>query len=290
MAVKGFHGQVVGRRYDRWRGDPAANHNRGQRFQRGLHLQRREHLIADRALLCCDVDGLGRIDALAEEAAHHVGEHDSCGYQYRRFFDRPAHRFGAGRAGVDTQEFRRALVDQALAPHQRGMGYHVGGQQCLELVDGIQTMDQEVGQHGQPVVCDEFGCGFGEQSKGPWAGTPGIAWQRCGRPLGFEARDVGGQQKISGPPLLPYLAEHPVDFPGGRRWHEIGLGTGDFPAYPEEVLEIAVAQRMMQSPASALRVFRWPADDVHHRHMLGVTARDRIGRRELADSECGYHS
>jgi hypothetical protein len=138
-------------------------------------------------------------------------------------------------------------------------------------------MDQEIGQHGQLVVCDEFGCGFGKQSKGPRTGTPGIAWQRCGRPLGFEARDVGGQQKISGPPLLPYLAEHPVDFPGGRRWHEIGLGTGDFPAYPEEMLEIAVAQRMMQSPASALRVFRWPADDVHHRHMLGVTARDRIG-------------
>ena len=68
------------------------------------------------------------------------------------------------------------------------------------------------------------------------------------------------------------------------------MGAGDFPAYPEEVLEIAVAQRMMQSPTGALRVFRRPADDVHHRHMLGVTARDRVGRGKLADSECGYHS
>jgi hypothetical protein len=55
------------------------------------------------------------------------------------------------------------------------------------------------------------------------------------------------------------------------------LGTGDFPAYPEEVLEIAVSQRMMQGAASALCVFGRSSDDVNHRNVLGVTAGDRVG-------------
>src|SRR5581483_2000388 len=47
---------------------------------------------------------------------------------------------------------------------------------------------------------------------------------------------------------------------------------------------------MMQRPAAALRVFGRPADDVHHRYMLGIAARDGVGRRKLADTECRYHS
>ena len=66
---------------------------------------------------------------------------------------------GAGGAGIDAQEFRCTLVDQAFAPHQRGVRHDVGRQQRLELVDGIEPMDQQVGQHRQLVVADEFGCG-----------------------------------------------------------------------------------------------------------------------------------
>jgi hypothetical protein len=97
---------------------------------------------ADGALLRPDVDGPGRVDALAEEAAHHVGEHDSRCDEHGRFFDRPAYRLGAGGAGVDTQEFRCALVDQAFAPHQRRVRHDVGRQQRLEIADGIQPVDQ----------------------------------------------------------------------------------------------------------------------------------------------------
>ena len=151
-------------------------------------------------------------------------------------------------------------------------------------------MNQQVGQHGELVVGDEFGCGLDEQRQGPWTGAAGVARQRRGRRLGLEARHVGGQQQISGSPLLTHLAEHPIDLPGRRRRHEIGLRTGDFPAHPQKVLEVAVAQRMMQRPARALRVLRRAADDVHDRHVLGVAARDRVGRRKLTDTECGYHS
>src|ERR1700733_10875451 len=47
---------------------------------------------------------------------------------------------------------------------------------------------------------------------------------------------------------------------------------------------------MVQSPPRALSVFRRAADDVHHRHVFGVAARDGIGCRKLADPECGYYS
>ena len=33
----------------------------------------------------------------------------------------------------------------------------------------------------------------------------------------------------------------------------------------------------------------YAADDMYHGYLLGVATRDRIGRRELADSECRYH-
>ena len=57
-----------------------------------------------------------------------------------------------GRPGIDAQEVRRALVEQALAPHQRGVRHHVGGQQRLQLGDRLKSVHQEVGQHGHLVV------------------------------------------------------------------------------------------------------------------------------------------
>ena len=54
------------------------------------------------------------------------------------------------------------------------------------------------------------------------------------------------------------------------------------------MLEVAVAERVMHHPSGALGVLRRRADDVHHGHMLGVTAGDRVGRRQLADPERGH--
>lgn len=121
------------------------------------------------------------------------------------------------------------------------------------------------------------------------AGAAGVAGQRRSGRFSGEACYVAGQQYISWTLLLPYLGQHPIYFSTGRCRHEIGLGTGDFTADPEKVLEVAVAEGMMQCPASALGVFGRAANNVHHWHMLGVTARDRIGHRELADPECRYH-
>src|ERR1700758_5758126 len=47
---------------------------------------------------------------------------------------------------------------------------------------------------------------------------------------------------------------------------------------------------MMQGPPGALGVFGGAADDMHHGHVLGVAARDRIGRREFTYPECRYQS
>ena len=170
------------------------------------------------------------------------------------------------------------------------MRHHVRRKQRLELFDGLQAMDQQVGEHGQLVVADEFGGGIDEQRQRPGAGAAGVAGQWAGGRLGGEARHVGGQQYVAGPLLLPHLAEYPVNLPAGRRRHEIGLGAGDFAADPEEVLEVAVAERMVQRPPGALRILGGAADDVDDGHMLGVAARDRIGRREFTHAECRYHS
>lgn len=188
-----------------------------------------------------------------------------------------------------TQEVRRALVEQALPPHQRGVRHHVGGQQRLEFFDGLQAMNQQIGEHRQLVVGNEFDGGLGEQRQRARAGAAGVAGQRRSGRFSGEACYVAGQQYISWTLLLPYLGQHPIYFSTGRCRHEIGLGTGDFTADPEKVLEVAVAEGMMQCPASALGVFGRAANNVHHWHMLGVTARDRIGHRELADPECRYH-
>src|SRR5438270_1804347 len=45
---------------------------------------------------------------------------------------------------------------------------------------------------------------------------------------------------------------------------------------------------MVHRSPGALRVFGRAADDVHDRHVLGVTARDRIGRRKFTYAECRY--
>ena len=151
-------------------------------------------------------------------------------------------------------------------------------------------MHQQVGKHGQLVVTDEFGGGIGEHRQRAGAGAAGVAGQRRLRGFGGEARHVGGQQDVAGPLLLTHLAEHPVDLSAGRCGHEIGLGTSDFAADPEEVLEVAVAEGMVQRPPGALGVFGGAADDVHDGHVLGVAASDRVGRRQLTDAECRYHS
>ena len=39
----------------------------------------------------------------------------------------------------------------------------VGGQQCLELGNRLQAVHQQIGEHRQLVVADEFGCVVDEQ-------------------------------------------------------------------------------------------------------------------------------
>jgi hypothetical protein len=68
------------------------------------------------------------------------------------------------------------------------------------------------------------------------------------------------------------------------------VDTSDFAADPEEVLEVPVAERMVQRPPGALGVFGGAADYMQHRHVLGVAAGDRVGRREFTYPECRYHS
>ena len=158
------------------------------------------------------------------------------------------------------------------------MRHHVGRQQGLQLFHRLQAMDQQVGKHGQLAVADELGGGLDEQRQRTGAGAAGVAGQRRAGRFGGEAGHVGGHQDVSGPLLLAHLAKYPVYFPGRRCRHEIGLGAGDFAADPEEVLEVAVAERVVQRPAGALGVLRGAADDMHHRHVLGVAPRDRVGR------------
>jgi len=62
----------------------------------------------------------------------------------------------------------------------------------------------------------------------------------------------------------------PVDLAGRVSGNEIGLRTGDFTTYPQEVLEVAVAERVMHHASGALGVLRRRTDDVHHGYMLGV--------------------
>ena len=169
------------------------------------------------------------------------------------------------------------------------MWHHVGRQQRLELFDRLQAMDQQVGEHRQLVVTDDSGGGFDEHRQRAGAGAAGVARQRGTGWFGGEPRHVGGQQYVSGQLVLAHLGEHPVDLSAGRCRHEIGLRTGDFAAYPEEVLEVAVAERVVQRPAGALGVFGGAADDVHDRHVLGVAAGDRVASREFSDAECRYH-
>ncbi|EUA92926.1 hypothetical protein I551_0545 [Mycobacterium ulcerans str. Harvey] len=55
------------------------------------------------------------------------------------------------------------------------------------------------------------------------------------------------------------------------------------------MLEVAIAERVVQRPAGALGVLGGSAHDVHHRYVFGVAARDGVGRGKLADSESRYH-
>ncbi len=83
---------------------PAPLQDVGQCVQRRAHFQRREHFTGHTALVLADIDGSGRVDPLAEEAADHVGEHHPRGHQHGRVFDRGPHPLGAGRSCVDPQE------------------------------------------------------------------------------------------------------------------------------------------------------------------------------------------
>ena len=54
------------------------------------------------------------------------------------------------------------------------------------------------------------------------------------------------------------------------------------------MLEVSVAQRVVQRPAGGLSVFGGTADYVHHGYVLGIATRDRIGGREFTHPECRY--
>jgi len=47
---------------------------------------------------------------------------------------------------------------------------------------------------------------------------------------------------------------------------------------------------MVQRPPGALGIFGGAADDVYDGHMFGIAAGDRVGCRELTNTECRYQS
>lgn len=51
------------------------------------------------------------------------------------------------------------------------------------------------------------------------------------------------------------------------------------------MLEVAVAESVVDNETGALGVLRRCTDDVHDGNMLGITAGDGVGRRQLADAE-----
>lgn len=101
------------------------------------------------------------------------------------------------------------------------MRHHVGGQQRLEFFDGLQAMNQQIGEHRQLVVGNEFDGGLGEQRQRARAGAAGVAGQRRSGRFSGEACYVAGQQYISWTLLLPYLGQHPIYFSTGRCRHEM---------------------------------------------------------------------
>ena len=151
-------------------------------------------------------------------------------------------------------------------------------------------MDQQVGQHGQLVVRDEFG-----------AASMNIA-----APAGWCRRCSGATARSGGSVWKRATSVDSSRYPG-RRCSRTSDSTRSISLVAVAGMRLACAQvisrlirkKCSKSPSpsewcSARRV-PWAsldgaADDVHDRHVLGVTARDRVGCREFADAECGYHS
>ena len=161
----------------------------------------------------------------------------------------------------------------------------VRAQERLQLRNRLQPVHEEVGEHRQLMCADEIRGRLGEQRQRPRAGVVGVPRQRGLRRFDGELGDVGGQQEVPGPLLLAHLREHTVDLAGGGRGRQIGLRAGDFTRHPQEALEVAIAEGMVDDPPGRLGVLRGGADHVDHGDVLGIAAGDGVRRRQLADAE-----
>ena len=110
------------------------------------------------------------------------------------------------------------------------------------------------------------------------------------RPRGREhrqVRDVGGNREVDRTRGAQRRAQHPVDLLRGGGGTQVGLGRGDLGRHPGEVTVVAARQVVMQRGGGFPGGQGRGADDVHDGHGLGVGARDRVHRGQLADAERG---
>ncbi len=264
-----------------------------QRLQRGQsrrQLQRREGRRPDARRAGAELDRAGTGDPLAEQPAVEVGELDAGEDQCGGVLDgAPGLLRAAGRARVGPGEGGRALVDQALGPRRRRVRDRARGQQPLQLRGRPEPVHQQPGEHAdvhhRPGAVEQPPRGLDERVERLRIGGVGVPRQRLGRRGRRGLRDVGGHEQVAGQASIPDLAEHPVDLRDGVVRRQRGTGAGDRRVHRHEVPELAVAEAVVDRAAQGLCRERRCADDMHHRHVLGVAAGDRVDGAELADAE-----
>jgi len=159
----------------------------------------------------------------------------------------------------------------------------------LQLRGRAEPVHQQPGEHAdvrdRPGAFEQAPRGVDEGVERIRVGGVGGPGQGLGRRCGRGLCDVGGYEQVAGQAPVPDLGEHPVDLRDGVVRRQRGAGAGDRGVHRHEVPELAVAEAVVDRAALGLCCERRCADDVHHRHVLGVAAGDRVDGAELADAE-----
>jgi len=105
--------------------------------------------------------------------------------------------------------------------------------------------------------------------------------------LHLHGRHVDGQRQIAGTTGLQRTDDHPINLSRGVVGGKLCRCRTDFCGHANKMLEIAIAQRMMNTIPLQLGLRRRRANDMDHRQILGITARNAINRAELAHTKRG---
>ena len=221
----------------------------------------------------------GRVDLVEADAA---GVDDEVGT-----LDRLEDGGGRGGPRIDPDELGMGLGQDPLVHRHRGERAAQRLDQRPEPVLELEPRDRVGGEDGQrPGGLDPLG----DRRDGPGQVGAAGGLRVRGRRRTVDRRDgiIGGDEDVGGPALRPRRGDQPLHLVGAVVGGDHRRDARRLRRDVGEVLELAVAERVVDDLADPLLAHRRHADDVEDARPLGPGPHHAVERGQLADGVRGH--